>query len=258
VLLVSTKRDTLDALRHRLEKFEFEVATASGPTAAIRCAIAKTPTVVLLDVQPYEMGSYIVCTAMQRDPKLRDVPVVVLRSPNDPHDKAYALKMGAVDCFDKPVQLDSLLCRLRACVFDQKRKRETRSWDQPILYATSSRRHTGMMRRAVNAKNFLKRTHYKLVPVNSLMAMREKLKEQKPAAIVMDEDVDDVETSLMCYSLKTDPKFRDLPIVVLVDRPDDAPRFPTADATFTDHAHRKAVDRISKLTKKPSKERQAT
>jgi DNA-binding response OmpR family regulator len=252
ILIAGTRRANLEALRHRLKPFPFEVETALGLTVAIKKAVENMPDVVVLDVRPHEVGGYYFCLAMRRDPVYRKVPVIALRSPSDRRDAGYARQMGAVACLEKPVKLDQLIGRLRTCIFQRRRQQQVDLVTQPVLYVTSSRERAGMMKRAVNAKNFLKKTHYRLVPVTSLMDLRSRLRETSPSAIVLDEKVACIDTSLMCYSLKTQSKFRDVPLVVLLSRPEDARRFGTADVRLPVKAHRDAMDAINHREEHPS------
>jgi len=71
------------------------------------------PGVLLLDLNMPNIGGLDILAAMQEDPQLRHVPVIVLTSTIDPQVKLQALSAGAMDFLSKPVDPSELGLRIR-------------------------------------------------------------------------------------------------------------------------------------------------
>jgi DNA-binding response OmpR family regulator/DNA-binding CsgD family transcriptional regulator len=82
--------------------------------AAARAVLDRTmPDLVLLDVVMPDEDGFALCSALQADPRWRDLPVIFLTSIDAPAQKVRAFAAGAVDYVTKPVHVPELVARVR-------------------------------------------------------------------------------------------------------------------------------------------------
>ena len=109
VLIVEDDSDTRNALAEVLEDGAYRPLTASNGKAALEQLRAATlaPCVILLDVMMPEMDGRQFREEQQKDPVLREIPVVVLSAHAD--GLTAAQQMQAAGFLNKPVELKDLL-----------------------------------------------------------------------------------------------------------------------------------------------------
>jgi CheY-like chemotaxis protein len=71
--------------------------------------IARTPNLVLLDLNMPRVDGWSVLHEMQQAPSLRDIPAVVLTASRSARDKERAEKLGARRFMTKPSSFDNLV-----------------------------------------------------------------------------------------------------------------------------------------------------
>jgi twitching motility two-component system response regulator PilH len=90
----------------------WRVATAPDGEAGLRVAEAERPDIILLDVMMPELNGFQACRRIRATPSLRDIPVVILTSKDQPTDELWAREVGADAFLNKPVDLPALLATL--------------------------------------------------------------------------------------------------------------------------------------------------
>lgn len=78
-------------------------------TARGRHVGARSPDLVLLDLNMPRKDGWEALTEMRADPLLRRIPVVVLTTSNAAHDVRRAYELGANSFVTKPVNFDALV-----------------------------------------------------------------------------------------------------------------------------------------------------
>jgi adenylate cyclase len=84
---------------------------------------ARPVDLVLLDIEMPEMNGYQTLEALRADPKLRDIPVVMMSSVDEVDSVARCIEMGAEDYLFKPVNAILLRARVAASL-EKKRLRD--------------------------------------------------------------------------------------------------------------------------------------
>jgi CheY-like chemotaxis protein len=99
-----------------LEPEGFAVRGAPAGVAGLSLAEAEPPDIILLDVQMPGMEGYEVCRRLHRNPRTRQIPVVMLTASDDPalNRKAYAA--GAQVCVPKPFRREGLIAVIQAAL----------------------------------------------------------------------------------------------------------------------------------------------
>jgi two-component system phosphate regulon response regulator PhoB len=114
VLVVEDEADIVTLLKYNLEKEGFRVVTAGDGEEALLLAGEQTPHIVLLDWMLPLMSGLEVCRQLRRNPKTRDIPIIMLTARGEEGDRVRGLNSGADDYMTKPFSPTELVARMRA------------------------------------------------------------------------------------------------------------------------------------------------
>ncbi len=103
VLVVEDERDVRQPLAELLAGVGFDVETATNGLEALRSARALPPDVIVLDLMMPVMNGWEFLTVKRSDPRLADIPVVVMSA------SGHAAGMGAASHVEKPFDVEVLL-----------------------------------------------------------------------------------------------------------------------------------------------------
>jgi chemosensory pili system protein ChpA (sensor histidine kinase/response regulator) len=92
-----------------LERNNFEVATAKDGLDALERMAERVPDLMLLDIEMPRMDGYELATAMKADPRLRDVPIVMITSRTGEKHRQRAFEIGVNRYLGKPYQEPELM-----------------------------------------------------------------------------------------------------------------------------------------------------
>jgi CheY-like chemotaxis protein len=109
VLVVEDDREVRDAIAEVLADCEYKAVEASNGAEALqqlRNAVIR-PCLILLDVMMPTMDGWEFRAQQQRDPSVKDIPVILLSAHTDV--KTVAAQMQAAGFLAKPVAVDNLL-----------------------------------------------------------------------------------------------------------------------------------------------------
>ncbi len=114
VLLVDDQPIVAEAVRRMLAPETDIVFTfVTDPAQAIPAALEFKPTVILLDLVMPDIDGLTLVRFMRADPRLRDIPLIVLSTKEEPATKAEAFAMGANDYLVKLPDRVEVVARLR-------------------------------------------------------------------------------------------------------------------------------------------------
>jgi chemosensory pili system protein ChpA (sensor histidine kinase/response regulator) len=92
-----------------LERHNFEVATAKDGIDAIERMAERVPDLMLLDIEMPRMDGYELATHMKADPRLRNVPIVMITSRTGEKHRQRAFEIGVQRYLGKPYQENELV-----------------------------------------------------------------------------------------------------------------------------------------------------
>ncbi|HEY4531186.1 MAG TPA: Hpt domain-containing protein, partial [Luteimonas sp.] len=92
-----------------LERHNFEVSTAKDGLDALERMAERVPDLMLLDIEMPRMDGYELATAMKTDPRLRNVPIVMITSRTGEKHRQRAFEIGVERYLGKPYQETELL-----------------------------------------------------------------------------------------------------------------------------------------------------
>jgi CheY-like chemotaxis protein len=114
ILIVDDAPDIVSLLMRALEGEGIRLLSAEDGESALRIARAERPDLILLDwVLPIRDGLEV-CRALraETDPKLRDIPIVLITAQTEPEHVAAAFAAGATDYLAKPFKVAHVRSRV--------------------------------------------------------------------------------------------------------------------------------------------------
>lgn len=112
-----------DLLRNLLTAQGYIVETAKNGREALEIMQRELFDLVLLDILMPELNGHHTLLAMKSDPRLRDLPVVMISGLDDLNSIARCIEIGADDYLPKPFKPILLQARIGACL-DRKHLRD--------------------------------------------------------------------------------------------------------------------------------------
>jgi CheY-like chemotaxis protein len=98
-------RYTMEAL---LESEKFTLVFAENGIQGLEKAEAMKPDLILLDVMMPGMNGFEVCRRLRANPRMANLPVVMVTAWDDPTARLRCLEIGATDVVCKPFKRDDL------------------------------------------------------------------------------------------------------------------------------------------------------
>jgi response regulator RpfG family c-di-GMP phosphodiesterase len=101
------------SLQIQLQNYAVQVFTASFGSHGYWEALVHQPDVIITDLRmPQGSGDYVV-ECLKRNPRTRDIPIIVLTGRRDPALERYLRGLGIAKYLVKPVPFDELQSELR-------------------------------------------------------------------------------------------------------------------------------------------------
>jgi chemosensory pili system protein ChpA (sensor histidine kinase/response regulator) len=103
-----------------LERNGMRVLTANDGLEALSLLQEHVPDVILLDIEMPRMDGYEVAAHVRNDPRLADVPIIMITSRVGEKHRARAIELGVDDYLGKPYQESELLDAIEALVLARR------------------------------------------------------------------------------------------------------------------------------------------
>lgn len=116
ILVVDDDDKTTQLIGYILRGQGYEVSNAMSGGDALKAVAGERPDLVVLDLMMPDMDGLEVCRRMRADPKLANMPIVMLTAKVHPSDRAEGLRAGADDYITKPVDPVDLAVRIKAAL----------------------------------------------------------------------------------------------------------------------------------------------
>lgn len=99
---------------YSLRQAGFEAAGFADATEFFKACESRQPELVLLDIMLPGMSGMEILSVIRRDPKLKNLPVIMLTAKDTEFDKVSGLEEGADDYLGKPFGMMELVSRVKA------------------------------------------------------------------------------------------------------------------------------------------------
>lgn len=113
ILVADDSTTELQMLKEILKETSHEIITAGDGEEAEAKARNESVDMVILDVIMPKKNGFQVCRDLRTDPKLKDIPIIMVSSKNQESDRAWGLKQGATEYLTKPFDPIDLLVAVK-------------------------------------------------------------------------------------------------------------------------------------------------
>ncbi len=205
ILIVDDDEDIVELIKNRLESNAYEVMTASNGVEAFAVCQDCIPDLILLDVCMVIMDGYKFIKEIKWISGLKDVPVLILSARTNTKD--LFAEEGIDNFVQKPFSPDHLLKQVNNCLKVEKtlpRKKVLVVDDEYDLVELIESR--------------LEANGYEVVKAINGMTGLQKAKDELPDVIILDVSMPQIDGFSVCRIIKSNPKLRDIPIIMLTSR----------------------------------------
>jgi DNA-binding response OmpR family regulator len=116
IVVVEDEPDTAEMFAEMMRLNGFVVKKVYGGTPAIALISHEIPDVVVLDVMMPDLSGLEVLRYLRRDPRLENIPVIVVSAKSLPSDIKDGLEAGANKYLTKPVAFQDLNAAVRELI----------------------------------------------------------------------------------------------------------------------------------------------
>ncbi len=113
ILIVDDEIPSFRLLTELLEKKGYQIRPAEKAQTAIDAALAKPPSLILLDVRMTDMDGFELCRRLKQDKRTQHVPIIFVSALDDVEARIKGFEAGGVDFISKPFQELEVLERVR-------------------------------------------------------------------------------------------------------------------------------------------------
>lgn len=113
ILLVDDEEGFLAVIKEALEMRGFDIMTAKNAVEAGIELASKSPDLILMDIRMPGINGLQACSAIKKNPKTAEIPLIVVSAVSDESEIKKAYKTGIVDYFVKPVDIEKLVGRIK-------------------------------------------------------------------------------------------------------------------------------------------------
>ncbi|HJZ11811.1 MAG TPA: response regulator, partial [Acidobacteriota bacterium] len=124
ILIVEDSPTQAEHLRHVLRQQKYQVSIAGNGKEALVKMQSERYDIAISDVLMPEMDGYEFCRQVKSNPKLKDIPVILLTSLSDPKDVLKGLECGANSFIVKPYEPGYLLSRIQYVLANEEIRRK--------------------------------------------------------------------------------------------------------------------------------------
>ena len=116
IIIVDDDRETRELLAMALQMEDFEVTQAANGLRLISTLQVDQPDLILLDVNMSWIDGFELCRAVRKNEDFKDIPVIFISARSSSADVKRGIEAGAADYFTKPIELQTLIARIKELV----------------------------------------------------------------------------------------------------------------------------------------------
>ncbi|OGQ86893.1 MAG: DNA-binding response regulator [Deltaproteobacteria bacterium RIFOXYD12_FULL_56_24] len=116
ILVVEDDENIQQLVGYNLAKAGFHVIYADKGEQAFDLIRREKPELIVLDLMLPGLSGFEVCKLVRKDPKTRNLPIVMLTAKSEENDMAMGLDLGADDYITKPFSPKILVSRIKAAL----------------------------------------------------------------------------------------------------------------------------------------------
>ena len=116
IIIVDDDRETRELLAMALQMEDFEVTQAANGLRLISTLHVDQPDLILLDVNMSWIDGFELCRAVRKNEDFKDIPVIFISARSSTADVKRGIEAGAADFFTKPIELQTLIARIKELI----------------------------------------------------------------------------------------------------------------------------------------------
>ena len=114
IFIVEDEPSIVTLVKYNLEKENYKVFFSHNGEEGLKEIKKTDPDLVLLDWMLPDLSGIEICKALKKDPKYKNLPIIMLTAKNQDEDKVLGLNTGADDYLSKPFSHSELIARVNA------------------------------------------------------------------------------------------------------------------------------------------------
>ena len=122
IYCVEDERNIRELLVYTLETTGFEAIGIQEGKELFRCLEKELPDLILLDIMVPGQDGYSILEKLKKEPKTRDIPVIMVTAKEAEYDKVRGLDSGADDYITKPFGMMEFISRVKAVLRRSKKQ----------------------------------------------------------------------------------------------------------------------------------------
>jgi PAS domain S-box-containing protein len=201
ILVIDDNEDAIYLMREMLEGAGYRVAVARDGDEGLAMAVELAPFAITLDIMMPKKDGWQVLHDLKANPVTKSIPVILISIVDQ---KALGYRLGAEDYLVKPLKEDEILNSLKHI--------KGNSGDKPLkklLVVDDDPMVKDMISQLLEGKP------YEVQSATDGLDALEKIREDKPDAILLDLMMPRLDGFGLIERLKQDPELADLPVIVL-------------------------------------------
>lgn len=112
ILVIEDDPVTVRLLSSRLEHNGYEVVVATDGMAGIEMVRLERPDLITLDIMLPEVNGYTVCSFLKTSKPYDAIPIIMVTTRNEAHDRIFDESVKPEGFFNKPVNTTELLAEI--------------------------------------------------------------------------------------------------------------------------------------------------
>ena len=104
IFIVEDEPSIVTLVKYNLEKENYKVFFSHNGEEGLKEIKKTDPDLVLLDWMLPDLSGIEICKALKKDPKYKNLPIIMLTAKNQDEDKVLGLNTGADDYLSKTIQ----------------------------------------------------------------------------------------------------------------------------------------------------------
>lgn len=116
ILVVEDDENIQQLVGYNLAKAGFHVVYADNGEQALTVIKREKPELIILDLMLPGLNGLEVCKLVRKDPKIKNLPIVMLTAKSEENDITAGLDLGADDYITKPFSPKILISRVKAAL----------------------------------------------------------------------------------------------------------------------------------------------
>lgn len=114
ILIVEDDKNISKLVKFNLEKEGYDAFAVPNGEEALEHLKRFSVDLVILDIMLPKMDGFEVCRTLKQDPKLKNIPVIMVTAKGEEVDRVVGLELGADDYIVKPFSPRELVLRVKA------------------------------------------------------------------------------------------------------------------------------------------------